>query len=79
MVNNAAASGYFGIGIFYPKAEVNVGVLMRSAFCMGASFVFNIGHRYKRFRTDTVKSTNHIPLYNYAEEDYLNSHLKENG
>jgi len=57
--------GYFGIGILDCKTESNVGTLWRSAYLMGADFIFTIGHRYGEQRTDTLKSTKHIPLFQY--------------
>ena len=57
--------GYFGIGIFEPKIEENIGTLWRSAFAMGATFVFTIGKKYKHQASDTTKSWKHIPLYHY--------------
>jgi tRNA G18 (ribose-2'-O)-methylase SpoU len=64
--------GYFGIGILNAKTETNIGTLWRSAFIMGASFIFTIGHRYKKQPSDTPQSWKHIPLYNYEsfEEFY---------
>lgn len=64
--------GYFGIGIQNVKTEANIGTLWRSAFILGASFIFTIGNRYKRQASDTVQSWRHIPLYNYQtfEEFY---------
>lgn len=61
--------GYFGIGIQNAKTELNIGTLWRSAFIMGASFIFTIGHRYKRQASDTPESWKHIPLYNYDTFD----------
>ena len=57
--------GYFGIGIENVKTSENVGTLWRSAFIMGASFIFTIGARYKKQASDTTQSWRHIPLYNY--------------
>lgn len=67
-----AKRGYFGIGILNPKTEENIGTLWRSAFIMGASFIFTIGKRYKKQASDTPQSWKHIPLYNYEtfEEFY---------
>lgn len=61
--------GYFGIGIFHGKAEVNLGTLWRSASLMGAAFIFTIGKRYKKQASDTMQSWRHIPLYNYENLD----------
>lgn len=59
--------GYFGIGIYHTKSEVNVGTLWRSAFNMGAAFIFTIGRRYKRQSSDTTESWRHIPLLHYQD------------
>ena len=61
--------GYCGIGVLNSKTEVNIGTLWRSAFIMGASFIFTIGKRYKKQASDTPKSWKHIPLYNYDTFD----------
>ena len=57
--------GYFGIGVYHPKTETNVGTLWRSAYVFGASFIFVIGRRYRKQASDTVKAPRHIPLYEY--------------
>lgn len=61
--------GYFGIGVFHPKTEDNIGTLWRSAQNFGASFLFTIGRRYKTQSTDTTKASRHIPLYHYLTYD----------
>jgi len=67
--------GYFGIGIYFPKTEVNIGGLMRSAFCYGADFIFTVGKRYKHEATDTTWTARHIPLYHYGGFDDFFCHL----
>lgn len=63
--------GYFGIGIYQPKTGENVGTLWRSAYQMGASFIFVIGRRYKKQGSDTCQAYRHIPLYQYETyEDF---------
>jgi len=63
--------GYFGIGIYHPKAGINIGTLWRSAYNFGASFIFTIGRRYKSQSSDTTKTPRHIPLYHYLSfEDF---------
>ena len=57
--------GYFAIGVYEPKTEANVGVLMRSALVFGASFVFTIGRRYRRTAADTPNTPLQIPLHHY--------------
>ena len=61
--------GYFGIGIQNVKTVENIGVLWRSAFLLGASFIYTIGARYKKQPSDTCKSWKSIPLYNYQTFD----------
>ena len=66
--------GYFGIGIENTKNVLNVGTLYRSAFILGASFIFTIGKRYKKQASDTVKAWRSIPLYQYqAFDDFYQS------
>ena len=63
--------GFFGIGVYQPKTEENIGTLWRHAYLYGASFIFTIGRRYKKQGSDTCKAYRHIPLYNYPTyEDF---------
>ncbi len=65
--------GYYGIGIFETKETTNVGTLWRSAQNFGADYIFTIGARYKKQRTDTCKTWRNIPLFEYKNwEDFLN-------
>jgi tRNA G18 (ribose-2'-O)-methylase SpoU len=57
--------GYFAIGIEHTKSVVNVGTLFRSAYSMGAAYIFTIGRRYKQQASDTTKTWRHIPLLHY--------------
>lgn len=53
------------IGLINPKSPTNVGAVMRAAGCYRVDAVFYTGTRYAtaaRFRTDTRKVTQHIPL-----------------
>lgn len=64
--------GYFGIGIFNPKVQENIGTLWRHAYLYNASFIFTIGSKPKKQVTDTINSFNHIPLYYYETfEEFL--------
>jgi tRNA G18 (ribose-2'-O)-methylase SpoU len=64
-------SGYFEIGIYHTKTEINVGTLWRSACQLGAAGIFTIGRRYKRQSSDTYNSMNQIPLRHYETfEDF---------
>ena len=59
--------GYYGIGIENTKTKANIGTLWRSAYSMGAAFIFVIGSRYKKQASDTVKAMKHIPMYHYND------------
>ena len=61
--------GYFGIGIENTKTKANIGTLWRSAYGLGAAFIFVIGDRYKKQASDTVKAMRHIPMYHYETFD----------
>ena len=63
--------GYFEIGIYNGKHEVNIGTLWRSAYQMGATGIFTIGKRYKQQCSDTCKTFRHIPLRNYLTLDEM--------
>lgn len=67
--------GFFGIGIWSPKYEDNVGGLFRSAVAFGASFIFTIGRKYRTQCTDTVASIHQIPYYQYICSDEFINHL----
>ena len=70
--------GYFGIGIENMKTGVNIGTLWRSAYSLGASFIFVIGNRYRHQASDTVKAMKHIPLYHYDTfEDFYKAMPKD--
>ncbi len=62
----AVSRGYFGIGVYHPKTEENVGTLWRSAYLYGAGFIFTVGRRYKHQCSDTMKTPRHIPMFNYC-------------
>jgi tRNA G18 (ribose-2'-O)-methylase SpoU len=67
--------GYFAIGVYHPKTEVNIGTLYRTAYLYKAAFVFTVGHRYRIQASDTPKATLHIPLFHFDTIDDLVAHL----
>lgn len=67
--------GFFGIGVYHPKTEQNIGTLLRTAHLYGAAFVFTVGRRYKAQASDTQNTPAHTPLYHYADIDDLVAHL----
>lgn len=71
---NNCTNEYFGVGIFNPKNQLNVGTLWRTASILKAAFMFTIGQRIKKQASDTYQSYKSIPLYNYPtfEDFYKN-------
>lgn len=67
--------GYFGIGVYHIKTEVNIGTLWRSAYQLGAAHVFTIGRRYKKQSSDTYATSKHLPLFHYSDYDDFYSHI----
>ena len=67
--------GFFGIGIVNNSDEKNIGMLWRSAFIMGASFIFTVGKKYTPHGSDTTKTWTKIPLYHYKEMEDLKQNL----
>jgi tRNA G18 (ribose-2'-O)-methylase SpoU len=67
--------GYFGIGILHSKNEENLGLLWRSAFNLGADFIFTIGKRYTYQCSDSQKSYKSIPLFHYLDYDDFYKHI----
>ena len=63
--------GFFEIGVYHIKSEINIGTLWRSAYQLGASGIFTIGKRYKKQASDTYKATRHIPLRHYLDIDEM--------
>lgn len=61
--------GFFGIGVYHPQHECNVGTLFRSAMAFGADFLFTIGKKYKLQPGDTPNSTKSVPYFHYKTLD----------
>lgn len=67
--------GYFGIGVWKAKFAVNTGTLWRSAFALGADFVFTVGRRFDRQAGDTPRTWRHVPMFSFVDIDDLVAHL----
>mgnify|MGYP001824380664 CR=1 FL=1 len=61
--------GYFGIGIYQAKHFSNVGVLWRSAYQLGAAYLFTVGKRYRVQPSDVYQSWKHLPMHNYPSSE----------
>lgn len=69
-----AETGYYGIGIYQLKRGYNLGTLWRSAYILGASYIFTIGKNYKKQTSDVLKTWSRIPLFHYDTfEEFKNS------
>lgn len=67
--------GFYGIGILNSEGETNIGTLWRSAFILGASFIFTIGRKYEKQSSDVTRAWTKIPLFHYANFDEFRVNL----
>lgn len=67
LMGTGAMRGYFGIGVEGASKPMNFGNLARSAHGFGASFIFTVApvSRIGRPPSDTSRSQDHLPWYNY--------------
>lgn len=65
--------GYFGIGVEGISKPMNIGNIFRSAHAFDASFVFTVDAHYslRRSKSDTARSSNHTPFYEWDNMDDL--------
>ena len=62
-------SSYFAIGIYKPKSSENIGSLWRTAYILGAQYIFLIDKRYTKQKTDVLHTWSRIPLFQYKSFD----------
>lgn len=62
---------FFGIGIYQPKTEHNIGTLWRTALILGAKFIFIVDGKYKGQTSDTLKTWSKIPFYRYKDFNHF--------
>lgn len=66
--------GYCAIGVYRGKTHHNLGTLWRSAYILGAAYIFTVEGRYKKQSSDVVRAWSRIPLFNHKTfDDFLNS------
>jgi len=58
-------SGFYGVGILHTDDHQNIGTLWRSAFVLGASYIFTVDKKYKRQGSDVHNAWTSIPLYHF--------------
>lgn len=63
--------GFFAIGVYKHKTEHNIGTLWRSAYILGASYIFTVAKKYKKQTSDVTKTWSRIPLFQYEDFDVL--------
>ncbi len=73
-----ADNGFYGIGIVNNVDEINIGTLWRSAYILGASFIFTVDRKYQKQGSDVTKAWIKIPLYHYTSVEDLKTHLPYN-
>lgn len=71
-------ANYYGIGVMQYKRGYNIGTLWRSAYILGASYIFTIGKSYKKQSSDVLKSWREIPLFHYEDFDDFYKHIPYN-
>jgi len=59
---NIKMRGFCCVGLDNVKYDVNIGSVLRAAFCYNVSMVAVSGKRYKKHNTDTVKGYRKFPL-----------------
>ena len=59
--------GWFGVALYEPKIEANLGIVIRSSHVFGAAFVALIGARYREVSTDTTKAQRHLPILYFRD------------
>ncbi len=58
--------GYFGIGVEGVSKPFNVGNLMRSGHAFGAQFIFTVSAEYSGVASDTAKTHEQVPFYQFG-------------
>lgn len=67
--------GYYAIGVFNPKTDHNIGTLWRSAYILGASYIFTVGKRYKKQSSDVTRTWARIPYFHYDTLEDLTENI----
>lgn len=57
------------------QGEMNIGTLWRTAFILGASFIFTIDRKYKKQTSDVTRAWTKIPLYHYSNFSEFRANL----
>ena len=68
-------NGFYGIGIVNHSNSLNIGSLWRSAYILGAAFIFTTGRKYRHQGSDVTSAWARIPLYHYPTLSDLKANL----
>lgn len=71
-------TSYFAIGIYKPKTSHNIGSLWRTAYIMGAQYIFLIDKRYTKQGSDVLNTWSRIPLFQFKTFDEFYSAIPYN-
>lgn len=64
--------GYVGMGMYQPQNAANVGTIWRSSFGFMTDFLFCIGGKYRKQKSDTTAAHRHLPLWTFnTYKDFL--------
>ncbi len=55
-MNTSKTGGYAAIGVYKGKTEHNIGTLWRSAYILGAAYIFTVEKRYKKQTSDVLNA-----------------------
>ncbi len=58
---------FYGLGILNNINELNIGTLWRTAYILGAAFIFTVDKKYKPQSSDVTTAWTKIPLYHYRD------------
>lgn len=67
--------GFFGIAMYFPKTNTNIGTLFRTAHIFDCDFYAIIGTRFEKQASDTMKSWRHVPVFIYKDFEDFYTHL----
>lgn len=67
--------GFYGIGMVNNVNGLNIGTLWRTAYILGAAFIFTVDKKYKGQASDVTATWTRIPLYQYDTIEELKNNL----
>jgi tRNA G18 (ribose-2'-O)-methylase SpoU len=74
-MKTSESNGYYSIGVYQGKTEHNIGTLWRSAYILGASYIFTIEKKYKKQSSDVIRTWARIPLFHHKTFDDFMNHI----